>query len=234
MRIIIDQKILKKYPKINIGVLVFQDINVKESNTEVEKIKRDVEELVRASGYTVETISEHPLIRTWREIYRSFGAKPSKFRCSAEALLRRILKGEHLPQVNTLVDLYNSISVKYYLPIGGYDYDKIEGDIFLRFSKIGDFFLPLRGDTYEFLEEGEVVYANSSKVICRKWNYRDCEQTKITTDTKNAILFIDGAEKVKREVVENALTDLEELVLRICGGKSKKKILSLNDPLWII
>jgi DNA/RNA-binding domain of Phe-tRNA-synthetase-like protein len=71
--------------------------------------------------------TDHPHIAAWRAAFSAFGAKPSRYPSSAEALIARVLKGQPLPRVNALVDLYNAISVRHVVPVGGEDADRLEG-----------------------------------------------------------------------------------------------------------
>ena len=73
-------------------------------------------------------------IKSWREAYSSFDAKPKDYKSSIEALAKRVLKGEQLPSINGLVDLGNYISIKYVLPVGGEDLNVVKGAIKLRFA----------------------------------------------------------------------------------------------------
>ena len=82
-------------------------------------------------------ISEHPHIAPWREAYRQFGAKPKEHPSSIENLVRRVLKGWTVPHVNPLVDLYNTISLRHLVPVGGEDLDRVEGDVLLTFATDG-------------------------------------------------------------------------------------------------
>src|SRR5262249_46034823 len=68
---------------------------------------------------------EHPHLRLWRDAYSAFGAKPSAYPCSAEALIQRVVKGgaDAVPGINCLVDAYNAVSLAHLLPIGGEDLD---------------------------------------------------------------------------------------------------------------
>ncbi|MCK5372347.1 MAG: hypothetical protein KAQ62_27485, partial [Cyclobacteriaceae bacterium] len=81
------------------------------------------------SELTVETISQKPTIKSTKEAYRKLGKDPSRYRPSAEALTRRIVKGKGLYNVNNVVDLLNLVSLESGFSIGGYDADKIEGSI---------------------------------------------------------------------------------------------------------
>src|SRR5260370_30989524 len=75
--------------------------------------------------------ADHPHIAAWRAAYQGFGAKPQKHLCSAEALLSRVLRQEPLPSINTIVNLYNTLSIETPIPIGGEDRDKLNSDLAL-------------------------------------------------------------------------------------------------------
>src|SRR6185503_13368083 len=75
------------------------------------------------------SVSEHPQILPWREAYRKFGAKPKDYPSSVENLTRRVLNGATMGYINNLVSLYNTVSLRHILPVGGEDLDKIVGNI---------------------------------------------------------------------------------------------------------
>ena len=77
---------------------------------------------------TTETLKDISGIAATRQVYRACGKDPSRYRPAAEALIRRILQGKQLYQINTLVDLVNLASIRYGYSIGGFDADKFEGD----------------------------------------------------------------------------------------------------------
>jgi DNA/RNA-binding domain of Phe-tRNA-synthetase-like protein len=84
-----------------------------------------------------------------RELYRSFGIDPTKTRPSSEALLRRVLKGKPLPAILNAVDLCNFLSLKFMLPLGLYDSEKIDGAVVLRKGRPGESFAGIRkGDVH--------------------------------------------------------------------------------------
>ena len=67
-----------------------------------------------------------------RELYKAVGLDPTKTRPSNEALLRRVLKGEALYRVNTLVDALNLASLRHQLPFGLYDAARLRPPVVLR------------------------------------------------------------------------------------------------------
>jgi DNA/RNA-binding domain of Phe-tRNA-synthetase-like protein len=220
----------KKYPDINIGVLVGRSLKISKRYPELEKKKKTVL-IAAADKIGSDPVTKNAFIASWRNLYRSFGTKPGDYRPSAEALVRRSLKNGCLPTINTAVDSYNSVSVKHLIPMGGFDADKVSGDIFLRFSPGGERFLPLGANEYEETYEGEVVYADNERILTRRWNYRDCDETKVTEETENVAMFIDGSPEIPVTSIEQALTDLEDSLRSHCGGQYSIKIADYENQL---
>ena len=221
-------EVLDRYPEAHIGVLVAEDIEVAHSDPGLERVKAmaltAAEEKIGG-----EPATRHPFIASWREMYRSFGTKPGDYRPSAEALVRRALKMGSLPSINTAVDAYNAVSVRHLIPMGGFDLDRVAGDIRLRFSGGGEEFTPLGSDKTELTYVGEVEYADDERILTRRWNYRDCDETKITMGTRNAVLFADGPEGVPHSAVEEALLDLERLLRDVCGGGYRSGVAWIDE-----
>ena len=137
------------------------------------------EEQLRASG--LERATDHPHIAAWRKAFSAMGAKPSRYPSSAEALMSRVIKGEPLPRINALVDLYNAVSVRHAVPLGGEDADQLEGPLRLTVTAGGEPFDP-RGDgtDIEHVAPGEVVWRDDRGVTCRRWNWRQGRRTQLT------------------------------------------------------
>lgn len=137
--------------------------------------------------------ASHPHIEAWRGAYGAFGSKPSKYLCSAEALLRRVLKGEGLPRINRFVDVYNAVSIRHVLPAGGEDLDRLEGDLVLAFATGAELFDaadPASSDAHP--DPGEVVWKDPAGVTCRRWNWRQCRRTRLIPETRNAYFVLDA------------------------------------------
>jgi DNA/RNA-binding domain of Phe-tRNA-synthetase-like protein len=216
----ISRDLASKYPDLKIAVLVGIQVEVNPVNEELEKLKRKIETEIR-SKFTPETLIEHPFIAAWRDTYRSFGVKPKKYNPAAEALIRRILHGEPIPTINTLVDSYLLTEAEHFLPIGGYDLEKINGNIYLRYSPGKEKFIPL-GHPQEIEETNpqEIVYSDDVKILTRKWNFKDCDQAKITLETSKVALFIEAADKrIPIEALESAIKRLQQLISTYCSGK---------------
>lgn len=229
MDFIIDEKIIEKYPAVKIGLLIAKDIINLNSSDEFNKISFSLQEGIRNKLQLV-TLADHPKIKDWREAYIKFGAKPKTYKNSVEALLRRILNGDKLPSINQVVDSYNFVSVKHMLPVGGDDIDKVEGNILLTFSDGSKKFTLLGSNLSEKVSDGEVIYSDDKEILCSKWNWRECDKSKMTLTTKNICLVIEGLGATSREEISLALNELKEQIEKYCGGQLKTYILDCNNP----
>lgn len=226
----VDERILAAYPEMKIGVLVGRGLTLVEGNPGLEAYKaRVVAEAVERVGS--DSVTRQPFIASWRDMYRSFGTRPGDYRPSSEALLRRVLKRGSLPTINSAVDAYNALSVRYLIPMGGFDLDRTRGDIYLRLSEGGEAFRPLGSSGPEETYEGEPVYADEARILTRRWNFRDCDETKITTETRRLAMFVDGSKEIPREDVEEALRELKGLLSEYCGGDYRLEIADVRKPL---
>jgi DNA/RNA-binding domain of Phe-tRNA-synthetase-like protein len=221
--------ILSEYPEIHIGVLVGRNMDNKRQVPELYRLQK---EAIKSAQNQIgsQPPTKHPHIASWRELYRSFGTKAGDYRPSAEALVRRCIKEEKLPRINNAVDLYNIVSVKHVIPMGGFNLEHIKGDIYLRYSDGGETFIPLGPGKPEETYKGEVVYADDKRILTRRWNYRDADATKITEETRELVMFLDASPAISIEKVEEAIEELKTLYEKHCGGECITKIASKENP----
>lgn len=218
MKYIISEEIFEKYPQLKIGVVTGRGLNIKEKDEKLENLKKENIKLFlnRMSG---KELAQEPNILAWRETYKSFGVKPKRHSPTAEALLKRVIKGDVFPVVNTAVDSYLAVELLTLLPIGGYDLSKVEGDITLRLSYGEEKFLPIGASQEEFTEKGEVVYSDNNNILTRRWNYRDADHSKITTDTKDIILISEAAyDTIQYEDLQNTVEKIAQYEKMFCEG----------------
>jgi len=142
----ISPELSKIIPELKLSCIEC-DIELQDKNLELwieieEKIKSINDEL------NVEQISKLPAVSTSRRAYKLCGKDPARYRLSAEALLRRVLKRKEIYQVNNAVDLLNLVSISTGFSIGGYDADKITGDV--------EFGIGKNNEPYEGIGRGEL------------------------------------------------------------------------------
>jgi len=228
MKLKLSKKIIENYPELKIGIVIAENIsNYGEITPELLQIKtksiKNLQEL-----YTLETLSQDTRIKDWKETYRSFGAKPKKHTPTAEAIIKRALKEGDIPTINPIVNCYLIAELDYFLPCGGYDLENVNNDIELRYSKGNEEFIPLGAKTIEKTYEGEIIYSDSLNILTRRWNYKDCDYTKITPKTKNLALFIESPTKASEIFLEDQTKRTSELIRNFCGGSVKYFVIDMS------
>jgi DNA/RNA-binding domain of Phe-tRNA-synthetase-like protein len=230
MRLLVTPEIFEMFPDAILGVVIARGIDNAGDPTAVFAELRRQEERVRQAFEGV-SIPDHPRIACWREAYRQFGAKPKDYPSSIENLVRRVAKGHALPHINTLVDLYNTVSLRYLLPAGGEDLDWIQGDVLL--TRAGEDEAPVRllGEPEERAPRpGEVIYKDGVSAICRRWNWKEADRTKLTLTTRNAVLVLEGLPPVPQASVAEAAEELAGLVRTHCGGQVRMSLVDRKNP----
>ncbi|MBI5553702.1 MAG: hypothetical protein HY917_03070 [Candidatus Diapherotrites archaeon] len=179
------------------------------------------------STLSAETLSQNPLVSCWRKAFKSF--KEDKDRSSIEALLKRVLKGNAIPSISPLVDAYNVVSLKYLLPIGGEDCAALQEFIELRLAAGQESFKTIGGTQNDPPWAGEVIYADADGAVCRKWNWRECDRTKITPQTQDAFMVIDAIPPANEALVKAALAEMNELVERFTQARTETFLLNAQN-----
>jgi DNA/RNA-binding domain of Phe-tRNA-synthetase-like protein len=159
----------------------------------------------------LERPADHPHIAAWRAAFSAFGAKPSRYPSSAEALIGRALRGAGLPRVNRLVDLYNAVSVKHAIPVGGEDLDAVRQPVRLVRATGDEPFDAVDGEI-EHPRPGEVVWADAAGVTCRRWNWRQGRRTRLTETTTRAYFLFDALPPLTDEELDRAMRELAALL----------------------
>jgi lysyl-tRNA synthetase class 2 len=214
-KIIIDNEIFERLTDFKRGVIIVSDIKNSVENNEIKKILDDQIGQKAGKGFI-----ESEFVKDWNEVYLKFGVNPNKFPPSIKSLLKRIDKGG-FPFINSVVALFNYISIKYLIPCGGDDVDKIEGNLRLGVAKGDEVFVSLGSSEKESPESGEIIYYDdkTKNVMCRRWNWRNGDFSKINSDTKKIVINIDGAQSVAKVIILSARDEMAELLVKYCSAK---------------
>jgi DNA/RNA-binding domain of Phe-tRNA-synthetase-like protein len=225
----IQKEFFDLLPELTIGVTVATGVDNTRPSQEIEhRLLQSIEDLRR--GFPTEKVQEHPRIRPWRTAFAKLGLSGSKFPSSIESMARRIVRGDPFPRINPLVDLYNSVSLKYLVPMGGHDLDTLEGKIALRFAEGWEPFIPMGGGETITVPRGEPVYRDDREVLTRNWVWRQCEKDKTTEQTRNVFIPIDVLGEVGRERAGEIIQELSDLIPRHLGGSIISAVLNRERP----
>jgi len=225
----ISQDIFDKFPGYRHGVVLAHGVHNPPSPPELVAALRQAEQELRGK-LSPETIISHPRIAAWREAYRSLGVKPSEFRPSVEALARRVLKGDPLPTISTLVDIGTLASIQNLMPIGAHAIDHVSGDIGLRLATGAETFEPFGADVVEHPLPGEVVFVEGDMVLTRRWTWRQAKHTLVVPETTAIEVNVDAMPPVTPVEAEQICQQVAALVARFCGGTVHYEIISADTP----
>jgi DNA/RNA-binding domain of Phe-tRNA-synthetase-like protein len=224
-------ELVERFPDFRVAVIVGEGLTIPARRSpRLSAEIAEIETRCRTRWASTE-LSAIPGVAAWRGAYRAFGIKKTSYRSSVERLIKRVLAGEALPEVNPLVDLYNAISIEHGLCLGCDDLDKIDGDLAFRYARPDDTFLDMSAgdgeDPNDPPKSGEVVYADASHVLCRRWNWRQDARTLVTPETRRIVLT---AQSNGSGDVEAAAAALIEAIARECGGGCRAGVAEALRP----
>ncbi len=216
-KIIVSSDIFERFPDFVCGIVIVKDIQIIKKNKRIKKPLNKIIEQRRAEG---QSVINHLYLKAWDDAHRRFGSDPEQYLPSGKSLLTRIMAGGGLPFINSVVTLFNYISIKYLVPCGGDDIKKISGNLCLDFATGEEDFIGLGSTEVEHPEKGEVIYFDdrSKQIMCRRWNWRNAEFSKISDDTKEIVINVDGIEGIPISVIIEARDELANLLQEHCDA----------------
>jgi len=215
MRIDIDGAVGAAYPDLELVVRVVEGLRVARETEDLERHKRNLEEAVRAEG-TADTIKDEPRVAAYRTFFWSLGIDPTKTRPAAEALVRRIARGNPLPTINTAVDSYNVASVETRVAFAAFDVARLHGDaLTMRYAREGEDFLGIGMDRPRALTGRELVFDDGEQLVAI-YPYRDADASKLTLETEASVVVGCGVPGLWGAELMEATERAVELLERYC------------------
>jgi DNA/RNA-binding domain of Phe-tRNA-synthetase-like protein len=145
-------------------------------------------------------------LSAWRDAYKAFGSKPQRTPCSAEALWRRLDRDGALASINAVVDLYNAVSLRFAVPVGGEDLATYHGVPRLLRAAGDEAFQATRDgqSVDETVDRGEVIWRDEFGVTCRRWNWRQTARTRITKSSTDMWFIVERLEPMPLDALRAA------------------------------
>jgi DNA/RNA-binding domain of Phe-tRNA-synthetase-like protein len=199
--------------RVRLGLLELQGLTVREADpalaAEVDAYGAEMRRL-HGEGKS----GDVPGAADARALYKALGLDPTKTRPSSEALLRRVLKGEALYRINTLVDAMNLCSLRAQLPFGLYDLDRIEPPVVLRKGTAGESYEGIRKAAVHV--EGRPVLADARGAFGNPTS--DSARTMVTLQTRSALVVVYAPASLGRARLDAVLAETEATLTQHCGG----------------
>lgn len=200
----VDEYVARLFPELRVGLLRVSLPPSWVCESPPDEADHDLPSL---HGITQDNLTEHPAIKNWREAFRLQGLKPSDWRSSIEALVRRLLKKQGIRCGIPFVDFYNQVSMKTLVPMGAYDLSAfVHPTLILRKIAPDDVFESFDGKA---LDAGKtpsaIVYASRNEVVCFGFNYRDAARTAVAAGSKDIVLTFDCVSASQYQAQDAAL-----------------------------
>ena len=228
MRFSFSPEFAALFPEYTRCLVVVEKMDNHGEHPDVADMLLRAAERVRADAALAANPAAHFRLAAWRDAFRRFGAKPADTRPALESLVRRVLKGDDIPYINTAVALMNALSLNHLLPCGGDDLHRVMGDFGLRLARGDEAFTPFIGGEVEHPSPGEVILADDASVMCRRWIWRQGDQTKITPDTTSVAINVDIFPPATVAEGEAAAGELVARLERFCGASCRIFMLDRN------
>ncbi|MBZ6388696.1 B3/B4 domain-containing protein [Pantoea piersonii] len=170
-------------------------------------------------------------LSAWADVFRSFGAKPKRTPCSAEALRKRAIKDGMMAALDPVVDLYNAVSIRYAVPVGGENFAAYAGMPRLVVADGTEIFDTIKDGQpgSESPEAGEVIWRDDTGVTCRRWNWRQGIRTRLSVSDSNMWFILESLPEMPLEELHAAGRMLTEGLEKIMPGARCKTVLISNE-----
>lgn len=214
MQLRLDTGLRERIPGVKFGIATINDIQVREKDEQLWKL---IEELSQhlARNYTLDKLSENERIAAVRGLQKAFGFDPTRYRPSSEALLRRVLKGLGIYQINTAVDVNNFCSLKFLLPMCIYDLRHIKGQPRIRIGEPNEQYPGIGRQIFHI--GNKVVIADDNGIMGN--TVSDSERTKVTEATTDLLLVIHAPASSTLQTIQQHASLAGQRMVQFNGGR---------------
>ena len=223
-------EIAADFPAFRVAVVVAEGLVIADGRSPVLESEIAARAAACRTQWGGTELSQVPGIAVWRQAYRQFGIKKTSYRCAVERLVKNVLADRDLARINGFVDAYNAVSFAHVFPLGADDLGKLEGDIAFRYARSGDTFFDMAGEgglVEDPPKPGEVVYADSEKILCRRWNWRQDARSLVTPATNRAVVTV---QYNGHGDLDAAVADLVALLEQECSATCRVAVADAGRP----
>ncbi|KRG11609.1 tRNA synthetase subunit beta [Virgibacillus soli] len=221
MDITIETPLSEKIAVLKFGILEYHNIIVENSPV---YLKGKLHYFQESLFFDLENqkIGDIPEIKEWRQIFKTLGKSPSRYRPSAESLLRRVQKQQYLNDLHSAADLNNFFSLKYAIPIGLYDIDKIQGNVQLGIGNAQETYDGLNGRE----NRAENLLVVKDQIGPFGSPFVDSIRTAVTEKTTSALQIVYFTPSITNDAAEEMLKLIASSYYQVLGGTSKSKLIT--------
>jgi DNA/RNA-binding domain of Phe-tRNA-synthetase-like protein len=221
-----SNEIWRDFPELVPGVLsvdgITSDVSV---GDRVARFNAIAESRLAASSE-----GELPEIQAWRRAFSRMGLEPTRYRCAAEALLRRFRKDGSLPQIHPLIDVCNAISLAFAVPVAAFDLSRIAEYVEVRHATGDETYATFSGET-ENPDAGEVIFADGAgRAHARRWTNRQSGHSAVRETTTAVLIVAEAMHGSAKADVERLTATIAEELGVIWSATASSALLSASSP----
>lgn len=219
--------IWSRFPELAAGTLYAEGIHTGVSvDAQVEAFNARARERLAQ----VESESELPEINAWRRVFSRMGLKPTQYRCASESLLRRFKKEGELPRLHPLVDLCNSASLAFAIPVAALDAGQVAWPLQVRLAAGTEDYQSFGGEL-EHPEPGEVSFVDAQgRAHARRWTHRQSGLSAVRESTGRVLIVMEAVHPTARRDVDALTAALGDAISTIWGVAVERGALSAGNP----
>ncbi len=219
MEITVQDELKQLIPDFKVGIVHYQNIQVGNS-PQMLKGRLQLFQESLFFDYEDKKVTEIPAITEWREVFKTIGTDPNRYRPSNEALYRRVQKQHFLHPVNSAVDLNNFLSLQYCIPLGIYDLDKLSGEVKIKIGSEEDSYIAINEREIQLTKK--LVSADSESAFGSP--YVDSKRSAVSNSTKNALHIVYLQPSMQHSEADQLLQALSNMFTQIHGGTASYQI----------
>jgi DNA/RNA-binding domain of Phe-tRNA-synthetase-like protein len=220
LEIKVSEELITLIPHFKIGIIHYKNITVSESP---QMLKGRLRLFQESLYFDLENknVTDLEGIREWRQLFKTTGKDPNRYRPSVEALYRRIVKQNYIESVQSAIDVNNFFSLQYQIPIGIYDISKINGSVTVRVGHPGEEYVGLNGRVNSV--EKLIVSADEDGAFGSP--FVDSNRTPVTLETQDALQIIYLRPSLEPDECRNLTESLMNMFVQIHGGDGSFEII---------
>jgi DNA/RNA-binding domain of Phe-tRNA-synthetase-like protein len=208
VKLLVSKELVDK--GIEVTMATFAGANIVNKIAALERFKKEKVEKIAAYD-----LSDNQILAEYARLQREAGiASPTP---PAQWIIEITKRNRRLPNINSVVDCYNVVSAETYLSIGAHDLDHIRGNVRFVVTRGGEKYTPLGAKEKEEVKAGEYACMDDEKILCRL-DLKQCDETKITKDTRSFMLYVQGNRCAPMDLLKSALQDVCHNITTFCGG----------------
>lgn len=188
---------------------VLPNVEIKKNRSrKLDSWIKSVEDKVKAK-YSDTTWKEEPKFRDFRTLHEKYGTEGIPG--SGEDVINFILEKGKVPEINNVVDLYNTFSAFTGISIGAHDIEKISGTPRLTILKKDTPFQHATTGEKDTAEKGEYAYVDDRGILCRL-DIKQGNRTNLTTESRHVLVLFQGNETLNEKYLKKQIAEFERLI----------------------